>query len=499
MASTRATAVAALGPVAVGSLLWRHRGGMHLTAVVKAQFAMRPDRPMEVVDAPQLVARDVHEDDDPTRSLIEASDMVPFRPKADVWLRGHAQTPGPPVSVLLARLALYRKQASLLDKVLQVVGDRAHEEAAPQPFERMPLVYERAFGGIGHETNPVGRGHEGSARPPNLLAPHASQTTACFAPVSPYWQTRRKFLDGHRRPSGPILAVAEGVAWPYFQAAPPDQQIAYLRGGEWLVLDGLDATAVRLQSRIPKLTAELRLMRRADDDVGDRLAVVADCLAIDTDARICTITWRGSVSVMGDESPAQWLIAAALAGDGQHIDWSTARKHALAADTVLDDSTTRPGETTAADDPLGRTTVDPITAPAPPSYDEAPWDDEVTELRNRDDDRYRLAEELVAPAATEPGQPPVFDEDDLPWIHEDASEPPPTDRPTERGSASQPIEVPEAPVSSRRSGPTSGARLSSLPPAPLDLDAYLRSLRQAGATEEDVRALLEQLERSRQE
>lgn len=494
--------MAALGPVAVGSLLWRHRGGMHLTAVVKAQFAMRPDRLMEVVDAPQLVARDVYEDDDPTRSLIEPSDMVPFRPKADVWLRGHAQTPGPPVSVLLARLALYRKQEALLDKVLQVVGDRAHEEAAPQPFHRMPLVYERAYGGIGHEDNPVGRGRDGSARPPNLLVPHAGQTTACFAPVSPYWQSRRRYLAGSRRPSGPVLAVAEEIAWPYFQAAPADQQIAYLRGGEWLVLDGLDATAVRLQSRIPKLTAELRLMRRADDDVGDRLAVVADGLAIDTDARICTMTWRGSVSVMGDESPAQWLVAAALAGDGRRIDWSQARQHALAADTVLDDSTTRPGQEPAADDPLGRTAVDPITAPAPPSYGEAPWDDEVTELRDRPADherKYRTPDDLVAPAPTEPGQPPVFEEDDLPWIHEDAREPPPPDRPTERESISKPTETPvEAPVSSRR-GPSSDARLSSLPPAPLDLDAYLTSLRQAGATEEDVKALLEQLERSRRE
>lgn len=496
--------MAALGPVAVGSLLWRHRGGMHLTAVVKAQFAMRPDHPMEVVDAPQLVARDVHEDDDPTRSLIEASDMVPFRPKADVWLRGHAQTPGPPVSVLLARLALYRKQQALLDKVLQVVGDRAHGEAAPQPFERMPLVYERAYGGIGHEDNPVGRGHEGSARPPNLLVPHAGQTTACFAPVSPYWQSRRKHLAGSARPAGSVLAVPEGVTWPYFQAAPADQQLAYLRGGEWLVLDGLDATAVRLQSRIPKLTAELRLIRRADDDVGDRLAVVADCLAIDTDARICTITWRGSVSVRGDESPAQWLIAAALAGEGQRIDWSAARQHALAADTVLDDSTTRPGAEPASDDPLGRTTVDPITAPAPPSFGEAPWDDEVTELRDRplegETGKYRQPDELVAPAPTEPGQPPVFEEDDLPWIHEDASEPPPA-QPTERGGISQPIATSraDAPASSRRRGPSSDARLSSLPPAPLDLNAYLAGLRQAGATEEDVKALLEQLERSRRE
>ncbi|MEM1032382.1 MAG: DUF2169 domain-containing protein [Myxococcota bacterium] len=477
MTSDRATAVAALGPVAVGSMVWRHRGQRHLTAIVKAQFAMRPDHVMETLDAPHIVTRDVYEDDDPTRSLAEASDVVPFRPRADIWLRGHAQTPGPPVSVLLARLALYRGGRALLDKVLQIVGDRVHPDAVPQPFARMPLVYERAFGGIDHEDNPVGRAEDGNAEAPNLLAPQRAGVTACFAPISPYWKVRRRHRGEAPRYDGHTLMLAEDTDWAFFQAAPPDQQVPYLQGGEWIVLDGVDATTVRLQSRLPKLSAEVRLLRGGDDE-GDRLAVVADGLAIDTDARVCTVTWRGNVPVAAEDEPSSWVLAAALVPPGTRVAWAQARRAAVPVDAHPSAATSTAFDATthgAADDTLGKTTVDPITTPAPPSHDGG------------------------LPTATEPGRPPPFHEEDLPWIHEEAQEPPavlddpyavtaPFPRSGAVGVASE--EVPE-PAPTQQSW-----RPSTMPPAPLDVDAYLAGLRRAGATDEDVEALLPELHRA---
>ncbi len=56
-------------------------------------------------------------------------------------------------------------------KTLQVFGERVWVQGVlelrplePRPFESMPLVYERSYGGAAEPRNPVGRGFYASAR-----------------------------------------------------------------------------------------------------------------------------------------------------------------------------------------------------------------------------------------------------------------------------------------------------------------------------------------------
>ena len=106
-------------------------------------------------------------------------------------------------------------------KVVRVFGDRTWQNgviSGPEPFEQMPLVYERAYGGVHNsedgklasveKRNPVGCGYLGDRQissledwplpnledPDDLMrSPSDVPMPACFAFVSPNWQPRVAF------------------------------------------------------------------------------------------------------------------------------------------------------------------------------------------------------------------------------------------------------------------------------------------------------------------
>lgn len=153
-------------------------------------------------------------------SIRRPADLVPYKPGTDVVVVGHAHAPhGRPVPELTAAITV-----GDLHKSVVVVGDRTWQRTAaglvmtePQPFECMPLLYERAFGGCPpsqrgqarpdlDERNPIGTGYcvverdaEGM-RLPNLEAPEARITSwrtvppvAGFGAVDAHWASRRRF------------------------------------------------------------------------------------------------------------------------------------------------------------------------------------------------------------------------------------------------------------------------------------------------------------------
>src|SRR5579862_5895730 len=93
-------------PLRVASLVWQPRpSAFALTVVCKATYALVPGTaPLaSLQDEPHT--RDVPWGDDPRESLRFASDLAPFKRRADVLLVGHAHAPGgQPVLSLRARL-----------------------------------------------------------------------------------------------------------------------------------------------------------------------------------------------------------------------------------------------------------------------------------------------------------------------------------------------------------------------------------------------------------
>lgn len=152
-----AAAITGIGP----------NGGPVLTVIVKATFDI-PDGGEAPVSAEQtpVFTADVLET---ATALRFESDLVIHKPRADIALVGHAHSRGQrPVQALDVTLAVGK-----ISKTIRVIGDRRWRcfsrflpvfPSLPRPFTRMPLVYERAFGGVEPETgerfdaNPMGVG-----------------------------------------------------------------------------------------------------------------------------------------------------------------------------------------------------------------------------------------------------------------------------------------------------------------------------------------------------
>ena len=96
-----------------------------------------------------IVTGDVYHGEPEASSLKFESDILPPRPGTDVSLLGHAYAREPGKPFVDAGL-----KVGALSKVVRVFGDRVWFKAMgfwvpsdPVPFEKIPVLYERAFGG----------------------------------------------------------------------------------------------------------------------------------------------------------------------------------------------------------------------------------------------------------------------------------------------------------------------------------------------------------------
>ncbi|WP_156041475.1 DUF2169 family type VI secretion system accessory protein, partial [Chondromyces apiculatus] len=321
--TSRSVEVVPVGQVAAATVLWRMSGQLAVTVVVKATFDLVPDGEMELTEPEPIVTAEVHHGGSPVRSVLATSDLAPFLPRADVVLTGHAHAPeGRSVGRQVVRLSVYREQA-LLDKTLFVHGDRTSGE--PAPFQSMPLVYERAFGGIGWADNPLGVGSNPqgqAARPPNIEVPRKPGVTGGFGPISRAWLARRRLVSALDRKvlEAPIVELPETFDWTYYQAAPLDQRVPYLVGDEWIELEGMHPVLQSVQSCLPGAFAEARLS--VDGHPGSGQVVFrADTLRIDADQGRCSVVWRAVVPVVGEEALAKLRILVGVGTRDRPIAW----------------------------------------------------------------------------------------------------------------------------------------------------------------------------------
>jgi len=308
------------------------QGADRLTAFVKATFALRHQTMAELSAPLEIVRADRQREG--WGSLEEASETAPYLPSAGVLLRGHASTPaGQTATSLRVRLAISQQGRWILNKTLHVFGDRSRGDQNPRPFQRIPLVYERAYGGPHIELNPVGAG-SGDVLP-NIVDPVNPARPAGFGPIAKQWAPRRHL--GARIPA-PASASAMEELDPHFDfrsfhAAPIDQQIEFLRGNEWLFLEGFHPHFPWLTSSLPSARGAARLYRTrpGERDLAQPVDLVADTLVIDADRLICSVIWRGSVALSpGDAAPRMYLLAG-VELPGRPIPWPEVNAPRLAA------------------------------------------------------------------------------------------------------------------------------------------------------------------------
>jgi hypothetical protein len=244
-----------------------------LNGLGQGTFQVRPDGGLGLAERQEPVLLAPVYTGEPGRSSLRYdADLVLTKPTTDVLLHGHAYAPGgrpaPEVEVSL--------RVGPVRKTLRVLGDRLWEPrllgpklADPEPFVRMPLVYERGYGGRHGEPpaweprNPVGRGFapkkadlEGHPAPNLEYAGGGPSRPAGCGPLAPGWSPRRERAGTYdaawhekRRP-----LVPEDFDDRFFQAAPDDQQAPrYLTGGEEVELVNLTPDG-RLRFRLPRVS-----------------------------------------------------------------------------------------------------------------------------------------------------------------------------------------------------------------------------------------------------
>jgi hypothetical protein len=314
----RPDAAVAVGKVAADALAWRHKGELRVTVITKATFAFASDAPMTRVEPLKIAREEVHYGDHPARSIRFTTDLVPHLTRADVLFTGHAHVPtGGRLETLPVRLGIFDGARQVLDKMLLVRQKGG--------FQRMPIVYERAYGGIGFPDNPLGVGFVEGSGDATILDPTDAKRTAGFGPIT-RGSARRKRLLGlvPRVKKGEIMEIPEGFDWIGFQCAPADQQIGYLRGDEWIVMDGLHPTLPRARMRLPGARGLARVHGLSPFGLreGHEVELRADILHIDGDDLRCTVTWRGSFVVPQADALAAVRALCGVEISGEPIVWS---------------------------------------------------------------------------------------------------------------------------------------------------------------------------------
>jgi hypothetical protein len=290
-----------------------------LFTVIKGTFTINEGLALAETQVPVSFV-DEHHGDPAVSSVRAPSDLCLGKPATDVVLLGSAWAPGGrPVWSTDVSLT-----AGPVSKTVRVFGDRVWDSgpagsviAPVAPFVRVPLVWERAYGGtdetdagpVIEPRNPVGCGFRAprSVRPaaglpvPNLEDPATLITSlrdaprpACFAPVASHWEPRRSFAgtydDDWQNNRSPYLPHDFNPR--FFQIAPMGLTApGYLQGGEWVDVRGATPSGV-LQFQLPAWSLLITYRLAAGEQ--QRLAEL-DTIVIEPDAARLTLVWRAAL------------------------------------------------------------------------------------------------------------------------------------------------------------------------------------------------------------
>lgn len=290
-------------------------------AAVKATYDLSSGTPVLAKRQTQFLAADVYWGEPATTSLRAAADVTLLKPATDIMVLGRAIAPRP------AHVMDVALRVGPLARSLRVFGNRTWIKRGrswgisdPQPFERLALKWEHAFGGVGrivdgkppeHEPrNPAGVGFVASydddldGKPlPNIEDPAQLIETpkdrpapAGWAPVAPVWMPRRSYAgtydDAWQASRAPFLPKDFDPRF-FNVAAPGLATSGYLQGGEDVQLDGCTAGgALRCTLPAPRIELAWHFDGR-DVDAEPKL----DTVLIEPDQARLQMVWRALLVV----------------------------------------------------------------------------------------------------------------------------------------------------------------------------------------------------------
>jgi hypothetical protein len=253
-------------------------------------------------------------------SLKYPSEAHLTKPATDVILVGEACAPDKrSVTQIDVTVAVADRR-----KTVRVFGDRIWESGlvglrmtSPVPFERMPLIYERAFGGV-HEReegalfesrNPVGCGFVGKRKkkeiegmklpnledPANLIGKAGDQPPpAGFGSISPAWEPRKSFVgtydEAWQKKRAPFLPNDFNPR--FFNMAHPDLVCkGYLKGGEPVeVINASQNGPMRFKLPTCQVETSVQMMGKME-----KPPLHLETVLIEPSAATLCMTWRAAL------------------------------------------------------------------------------------------------------------------------------------------------------------------------------------------------------------
>ncbi len=264
----------------------RDRDGAEIWLVaVRATFQLFPDGSVQAAEKQLPVAQAPEYLGKPGASSLRwDSDLIRTKSGTDVLLNATGYVPEAVAEQTELRVGA---RVGPITKQLSVWGDRVWERtldgitpSQAKPFRTMPIVYERAFGGLANEstphaafpfcqTNPVGVGIQ---KAPDLPLPNIahlgkwpeqmsdSESVPGMGAVACSWSPRRELAGTYdqawKETRQPL--VPSDFDDRFFQSAPRDQTTpGFLKGGESVDLVHLTPGG-RLKFQLPKLAFGFR-------------------------------------------------------------------------------------------------------------------------------------------------------------------------------------------------------------------------------------------------
>lgn len=304
-----------------------------LLVIVKATYKIHPDSTLEqsIKQLPIQMADEYY--GEPNKSSVKyESDLALNKINTDITLIGHAWSDNPKNQYVDVSIQVDNKMKSV-----RVFGDRCWDKvlgisciSKPEFFEKIPLIYEKSFGGIDdsnpdpkwHDSeprNPVGKGFfankskktiEGTPLPnledpQNLIkSPKDRPIPVGFGFISRHWQPRRALVgtydDNWRTKRMPLL--------------PEDFKMEYFNGALYRFDGYLSAKrkiAIINASKEGELKFETPVLNiEAVAKVGDDFKIFdlnVDTLVINTDELTIYLVARGSLNIEGRIYDIQWI------------------------------------------------------------------------------------------------------------------------------------------------------------------------------------------------
>ncbi len=210
-----------------------------------------------------------------------------------------------------------------IDKTLYVVGDRhwrADGPSKPEPFVRMPVSYENAFGGEGFAQNPLGKGYksiatlDGTVHPlPNIehehhliKSVHDRPAPASFGPLDVSWPQRSTKLGTYDQAwlDKRFPGFAADLEGSFFNAAPQDQQIkGYFEGTEAFVIEHMHPEKPQLQGQLPGIVARAFFTQKTrDGEIFHEVNMHAETVHLFPNVERGALVFRGIAEVAEDDA-----------------------------------------------------------------------------------------------------------------------------------------------------------------------------------------------------